>query len=121
MKKVIFSVISLAILFSGCTHRLGQFTIASSKNIQNLSYDINQSNFVEGEDCTAIIFIFPVGNSDDKIQRAMDNAIENGHKQGLKGNVLVDTRIDSSFFYIPYLFGQNCVKVKGSLVKLKSY
>lgn len=112
---------SLILLFSGCQQRLGQFTAASSQNVRNLDYDLSTTTKVkaEGESCIKTYVIIPVGNQDDRIQRAMDNAIENGHKKGLDGDLLVNVRIDWDSWVIPFIYGENCVTVKGDLVKLK--
>ena len=120
MKRLLNGVILLTLLFglTGCSHRLGDFSVASSKNVPNMQYTADSSTKIEGESCTKIIIFFPIGEGDARIQRAMDNAIENGHKKGLKGNLLVNARIDSSFWYIPYVYGEDCVSVKGDLVEV---
>lgn len=122
-KILLTSAISTTLIFglSGCTQRLGQFTAASSQNVRNLDYDLETNTKVkaQGESCISTVIIIPVGHSDDRIQRAMDNAIENGHQNGLDGDLLVNVRIDWSSWYLPFLFGQNCVEVSGDLVKLK--
>jgi len=111
---------SILIMGTGCNHRLGQFTVASSKTIPNLNYKSENKTMVEGKDCTQIITIIPIGSSDDKIQRAMDSTIEKANTRGLKGNALIDVRVNSSWFYIPYIYGEDCVHVKGNLVELGS-
>lgn len=119
-QKVLLGLLTgSVILFSGCTHRMGQFTAASSKHVQNLNYNSDTKTAVEGEECNHIYIIIPVGKSDDMIQRAMDNTIDEANKRGIKGSLLVDTRIDFSSWYIPYIYGKTCVKVKGDLVQLQ--
>lgn len=106
---------------AGCTQRLGQFTAASTQNVRNLNYDIEDKTKVqtEGQSCIRTFIIIPVGNHDDRIQRAMDDAIKNGQNKGVDGDLLVNARIDLSAWFIPFIYGQDCVKVKGDLVKLK--
>lgn len=117
---VIVSLITAsALMMSGCAHRLGQFTAASSKTVENFRYKAETKSYIEGEECNKIYVIIPVGSSDDMIQRAMDNTLEKGRKQGLKGNMLIDVRLDSTSWYIPYIYGESCVKVKGYLVEME--
>lgn len=122
MKKIILSTISVfAILASsGCATRLGQFTAASSQNIRNLDYSIadKSKQHVSGKSCIHSIFIIPIGHSDDRIQRAMDNAIKDGHNKGLDGDLLVNVRIDHSDWSV-LLYGQDCISVEGDLVKIE--
>lgn len=112
---------TLILGLSGCTQRLGQFTAASSQNVRNLDYDLSANTKVkaEGESCIKTYIIIPVGDHDDRIQRAMDDAIENGHKKGLDGDLLVNVRIDWNTWAVPLIYGENCVTIKGDLVKLK--
>ena len=110
----------LILSLSGCSQRLGQFTAASTQNVRNLNYNLVDNTKVktEGDSCISTVIIFPIGNQDDRIQRAMDDAIKNGHTKGLDGDLLVNARIDLTAWYIPLLFGQNCVTVEGDLVKI---
>ena len=110
----------LILSLSGCSQRLGQFTAASTQNVRNLNYNLADNTKVkaEGDSCISTVIIFPIGNQDDRIQRAMDDAIKNGHTKGLDGDLLVNARIDVTSWYIPLLFGQNCVTVEGDLVKI---
>jgi hypothetical protein len=112
---------TLVLGLTGCTQRLGQFTAASTQNVRNLNYDIADKTKVraEGDSCINTVIIIPIGHNDDRIQRAMDDAIKNGQAKGLDGDLLVNARIDWTHWYIPLLFGQNCVNVQGDLVKLK--
>jgi len=107
----------------GPSYRLGQFTIASSQNIRNLNYSYEDKTKIEtyGEDC------YKVGDlpNDMRLQRAMDNAISNGHKKGIDGDILVNVRIDQAIIERKTGFmgmGEmyNCMSVKGDLVKLNN-
>ena len=124
IKKILLNgtISSILILgLAGCTQRLGQFTAASTQNVRNLNYDIDNNTKVktEGESCIKTFIIIPIGNHDDRIQRAMDDAIKNGQTKGLDGDLLVNARIDWTTWAIPLIYGENCVTVKGVLVKLK--
>jgi hypothetical protein len=110
----------LILNLTGCSQRLGQFTAASTQNVRNLNYNISDNTKVKafGDSCITTVIFFPVGNQDDRIQRAMDDAINNGHSKGLDGDLLVNARIDLTAWYVPFLVGQNCVTVEGDLVKI---
>jgi len=124
MYKGIFAA-AMCSLLVGCAaqtpeYRLGQFTAASSFNVRNLDYDSTTATRVMGEDC------HQVGQqpNDSRLQRAMDQAIQNGQDQGITGDLLVNVRIDQvqknkpgNFFGIPT--AHNCIEVEGELVKLR--
>ncbi|MCP5326036.1 MAG: hypothetical protein H7A09_06885 [Oceanospirillaceae bacterium] len=116
--KIVAVGLSLVVL-AGCSTRLGQFTAASSMNVRNLEYSLpnNTAAHTEGDSCIHTVFVFPIGNKDDRIQRALDNAIQNGRQKGIDGDLLVNARIDHSAWWA-FLYGQDCVSVEGDLVKL---
>ena len=116
----VLSAVALVLSLSACSVRLGQFTAASTMNVRNLDYSIENSTAkrTEGESCVHTVIIFPVGKQDDRIQRAMDSAIKNGRDAGIDGDLLVNARIDMKQWYIPFVYGQNCMLVEGDLVSL---
>lgn len=124
MKKCIIAVAMSSILVGCATptpeYRLGQFTAASSFNVRNLDYDSTSATKVKGEDC------HQVGQqpNDSRLQRAMDQAIQNGQEKGISGDLLVNVRIDQvqknkpgNFFGFPA--PHNCIEVEGELVTLR--
>jgi hypothetical protein len=115
------AIILAALTATGCSTRMGQFTAMSSMNVRYLDYSIQDQTVAktEGDSCIHTVFIFPVGHSDDRIQRALDDAIQNGREKGLDGDLLVNARINSLVWYIPFIYGQNCVSVSGDLVSLQ--
>ena len=121
MKKVIFSVISLAILFSGCATSLGQFTALSSNNIRNLNYSIEDNTKVKiyGEACAKRFIGIPISQQDELLQRATDNAIHNGQNQDVDGDLLVNVRVSVDSTNVLF-YSSFCYEVKGDLVKIKS-
>ena len=120
MKKIIIFPICIALL-SGCSTRITDFTIISSKNIDlSRGADFTRSPVrVKGEDKRRIIFIFPTGEPNAK--EAMDQAIES--VPGAVG--LLDGVIIKHGWYIPYIYGEFWYEVEGTpLVDpklLKSY
>jgi len=120
MKK---SVIALGLgalfLMTGCAQRLGEFTVTSTQNVANLkTTPATPNNHVRGESCIHYVLFLPFGNFQNRIQEATDNAIMNGRKAGIDGDLLLNTRI-----YVrnwsALVYGQNCVIVEGDLVKVK--
>lgn len=111
MKNI--GILVLAILFlavAGCSQRLVDFTIISSKNIdlsQAAAFQRGQSR-VEGEDVKHIIIFIPTGIPNAK--EALDRAIES-----MPGAIaLVDGVITRRWWYIPYIYGRSWYVVEGT-------
>ncbi|MES2870451.1 MAG: hypothetical protein V4749_12840 [Pseudomonadota bacterium] len=107
MKKAILAVLLGAVFVSGCTVRVADMTVASTKN-----YNLNSSKFIKGdrvigEDNYPVI-IFPLGFPN--IKTAMDNAIQkNRCAVGLTDVVM--SSVNHSF-----LFGMIGYRVEGDLI-----
>ncbi|MBF8805398.1 hypothetical protein LG197_26910 [Pseudomonas asiatica] len=107
MKKAVLAVIAAAAIVSGCTVRVADMTVASTKN-----YNINSSKFVKGprvigEDNYPVI-IFPTGIPNMKT--AMDHAIQKDEcAVGLTDVVM--SQLNHSF-----LFGMIGFRVEGDLI-----
>lgn len=116
-------VLAALLVFAGCSTnaRLGQFTAASSMNVRNMDYNIeNQTEaHVKGESCFQTITFFTLGNTDDRLQRAMDDAIQKGRENVSSGDLLVNVRINMSSFNVPF-YHKNCYEVEGDLISLES-
>ncbi len=113
--KSFYALTLLAFILSGCTNRIGDFTLASSKNIDISSnlHTIDTTSRVEGIDKKSIIILFPTGVPNMK--EAMDNAIEKA-----PGAVaLSDVTIKHSVWYIPYIYGESSYAVEGNPVYKK--
>lgn len=109
MKKILV-VLILFFAATGCSQRLIDFTIISSKNMdlsQAASFQRGQSR-VKGEDAKHIIIFIPTGVPNAK--EALDRAIES-----VPGAVaLVDGVITSHWWYIPYIYGKSWYVVEGT-------
>lgn len=108
MKKI--SLIILMSLLFGCTHRITDFTIISSKNI-NISNgeNLKRSNTrVVGKDIKHTIVFIPTGISNMK--QAIDNAIES--KPGAVA--LVDGVVTYNHWIIPFFYGRQWYEVEGT-------
>ena len=111
MKKVLFLSMFMFLL-SGCVHRIGDFTVASTKNmnIKGAAHRVDESVRVKAEDTAHIILFVPTGQANMK--EAMDNAIE--QKAGAVG--LSNVTVKSGFWWIPYIYGQSWFEVEGNPV-----
>ena len=127
MKAFLIAFLSGAFL-GGCggsypSCRLGQFTVASSNNVRNLSYSIADKTkaTTTGDDCYMIGDESP---NDSRLQRAMDNAIKAGQEAGVDGDMLVNVRIDQKVVDRPgkilgiFHDSYDCLVVTGDLVKI---
>ena len=108
---------------------LGQFSVISSFNINNLLYEKiqNTDNYTKGETCYQVNLqdlAYLSGPKDNLVQRAVDEAIRNGQQAGITGDILVNVRIEQKtaykekgvFFKTKERY--ECVSVEGDLVKL---
>ena len=106
----IFLALSALFLITGCSYRVMDFTLVSSKNVELSKFpDYKRgSDRVTGEDSKPIIIIFPTGRPDGK--EAIDKAIES-----TPGAVaLVDGVMTYKYFYIPYIYGEYTYVVEGT-------
>jgi hypothetical protein len=111
MRKIIIlgALLFLAAL-QGCTNRVTDFTIISSKNVDLSEIGKYQrgSVRVEGEDVAHIIIFIPTGIPN--LKEAIDRGIE-----AVPGAVaLVDGVVYMTNFYIPFIYGQNKYTVEGT-------
>ena len=109
MKKFI-PIALLALLATGCSTRITDFTVISSKNIDmSRGADFKRAPIrVKGEDRKSIIIFFPTG--EPNVKEAMDRAIEK--TPGAIG--LLDGVITRHGWYIPYIYGESWYEVEGT-------
>jgi hypothetical protein len=96
---------------SGCTTRLTDFTVISTKNV-SLPDNLPRGQRISGDDCVAVIVV-PIGTPN--LKTAIDNAIE---KAGSGYNGLVDGVLyyDNHSF----VFGSVCYRVEGTPINVHS-
>lgn len=111
MKMFLILLVSLLLLNTGCVSRIGDFTMASTKNIdiRKSLHVVDMQHRVRGIDKKAIIILPFV---DPKLKEAMDNAEEKAPSCVGLSNVTVKY----GFWYIPYLFGEIWYEVEGNPV-----
>lgn len=97
-------------LLGACSMRVGDFTVASSKNIGLLS---QKGDTVEGEDCsTNILGMIPVaGPTVPNFKTAVDRALERA-----KGDVVADAVMWETSV-VTLLVNQHCYKVEGKVAR----
>lgn len=86
--KAILSVLLMTFFLAGCSNLIGDFTIASTKNV-GFGQEYNQMGKTEGSDS-----IWLLGNPDMKI--AVDNALENA---GQNARYLTNVRIERTAYF----------------------
>lgn len=105
-----FLIVLSLMAVTGCTTRLTDFTIISTKNIElSRGEEFTRSTQrVEGEDTKHIIIFIPTGVPNAK--EAADRAIEK-----VPGAVaLVDGVLEYEWFYFPYVYGYTTYRIKGT-------
>jgi hypothetical protein len=110
-KKLFISTVLVALLSTGCSQRIADFTLASTKNVDLNNGDFVKGKRVTGED-TKVIILFPIGIP--SVKEAADVAIE----KDKCAVALTDVTADSEFF--SFLVGYVKYKVEGNLVIDKS-
>ena len=105
----LLSLSLVAMLALGCVTRVGDFTIASTKNVAfNPTPD---RRGVEGKDCvTYLLGLIPLGSFNPNLEEAVDDAMA----KVPDGNVMTNavTYVDS---WTAILVAQNCYRVKGDV------
>lgn len=108
--KLIAVLITASLFLTGCTVRVVDFTMISTKNLRVPTKE--RGPRTTGESCVFVFFI-PLGAINMK--EAIDNAIENA---GPEYDALVDGvvyNVNKSF-----IIGQICIKVEGTPVNTKA-
>ena len=108
-KTILLTSLLVCILFSSCSHRLVDFTLISSKNIEFSKFETYErlNSRTTGTDLHHII-ILPMSQPNGK--EAMDEAIES-----VPGCVaLVDGVLSYKWWYIPYIYGQQTYIIEGT-------
>ena len=126
MKKIIL-LSFVVIILTGCstTTPLGNFTMASTHNVRGIDYDKgdNTKTYTTGTSCDRSFLGLSLGKSENKFQKAMDDAIRSGQKSGffkdgVDGDLLVNVTITEE--RVGFLgYSSDCTVVTGDLVRVK--
>ena len=109
------ALLGCMVVACGCMTHQGDFTVASTKLVRLNEFELDKAGRVkgaEGRDIAHIIVFIPTGVPN--IKTAMDEALVNGG-----GDVMTDLTIDSYYWYIPYIYGQQGWIVKGDVIKTR--
>jgi len=111
MKQLTITLLAV-LLIAGCTSRVTDFTIISTKNFDlNRASEFQRADFrSEGVDTKHIIIFIPTGVPNAK--EAIDRAIE----QVPGGVALLDGVLSVNNFWIPFLYGQSSYIVRGTVL-----
>ncbi|MEQ1621319.1 MAG: hypothetical protein ABL919_07910 [Methylococcales bacterium] len=103
-------ILIAGLAITGCSTRVADFTIISSKNLDlSRAAEFKRGvTRVHGEDKKSIIVFIPTGQPNAK--EAMDRAIE--QVPGAVG--LVDGVVNQNSWYIPYIYGESSFEVEGT-------
>ena len=110
--RVFVSALVFALLLAGCTRRLIDFTVISSKNVRLQLPDGATGPRTEGKDEVAIVLFIPFGVPN--IKEATDRAIE---AAGPQYDALIDGVLSSC--YCAFIFGVSRVSVEGTPINTK--
>ncbi len=103
---------SSLLLATGCSTRIAEFSVVSTKNVELSRIDVKKAAVVHdvtGVSREYIIFFFPTGTP--TIQQAVDQALRSGG-----GDIMTSAKVDAGGWYIPLLFGINYVKATGDVI-----
>ena len=94
---------------AGCTTRIGDLTILSTKNIPA---EVNQIRAnVEGRDCAHTILFIPIGTMNPTIDGAIDSALD----QVPGADAMIDMTLKRHAWTV-LLYTQACVTVEGTAI-----
>ena len=109
-KYIIFLLI---IFITGCTARVGDFSVLSTRNVDIGGDYILVGRNVEGIEKIPIVIFVPLGYPD--VENAVDQAL-----QSVEGDLMTDVVVTYQWFYIPYIYGEQKYIVKGDVWKKAS-
>jgi hypothetical protein len=115
MKCCVILLLGCLLVLTGCSTRLGDFTVLTTKNVDLSSFSTQDSkglDRVRGEDVMHVIILFPNKNISPK--EAVDAALDSNNAYMLSDAVL---RYD--YFIVPYIYGQAKYIAEGVPVKRK--
>jgi hypothetical protein len=105
---ILIAAAFIIVLAGGCYSRMADVTAISTKNVMVPGERLGE---VEGVVKTRIYCIFPDRRPD--IKEAIDKALE-----AKNADMLVDAKFYVKSWYIPFIYGQVWIKVKGTAVRL---
>ncbi|MDF1878626.1 hypothetical protein JHD46_03120 [Sulfurimonas sp. SAG-AH-194-C20] len=116
MNIIRLSVTTLVIVvgFSGCMSHSGKMIMAPVQIQQDKKIDLSSTQRVKGESCRYRFLMFPWGDSEDRVNLGIKNAIANGQEKGLKGDSLTNTTVEITSMGM-MMYNKNCLVIEGDL------
>jgi len=111
MKLGTTAALLIGLALAGCSARLGNLTLLTTKNMGVTPKPVLQH--VRGEDCVHQILGIPIGSLNPSIQEAMDRAI--AQAPGGNANAMTDVSIHQDILFL-LLYSRICMRVDGSVV-----
>ena len=115
-KRNFLLIFILVFLIQGCSYRMGDMTLVSTRNIAKEKIDLSKTSsqgVFEGVDYRHIIIFIPTGIAN--IEEAIDKALDAGG-----GSFMTDVVLYYKWWYIPYIYGRTSMVAKGKVHKLES-
>ena len=110
--KLFVSALAFTVLLTGCSRRLIDYTVISSKNVRLDLPDGAAGARVEGVDAVLVILAIPFGTPN--LKEATDRAIE---KAGPGFDALIDGVV--TYCYCAFIFGKVKYTVEGTPINTK--
>lgn len=104
--------LSILAMCSGCTVRLGDFTVGSPRNIPT-NFSVKAQKVV-GRDCAYQILGIPIGTLNPTIDGAVDNALE----QAPGADALADVALFQEVYFF-VVFAQICIRTEGKAISTR--
>lgn len=96
----------------GCTTRVGDLTIGTSKNLPQ-RFDVVQQD-VLGKDCSYALLFIPLGKLNPSIEGAIDDALESVPE----ADAMTDAQFHQDMLFT-LLFNQSCFRVNGDAIRTR--
>ena len=113
-KTMCLLCLAVLILTSGCSLRIADLTVVSTRNVNLDKVDLDsmpQTRGVIGKDSKFMLCFIPLGVP--HLEDAIDDALDKGN-----GDIMVDGVLYSEGWW--FLVGQNTIKVKGNVINTRS-
>ena len=110
--RIFVSALAFTLLLTGCSNRMIDFTVISSKNVRLLLPDSSLWPRVDGKHSCPIIVFIPLCRAN--VKEATDRAIENA---GPQYDALIDGVVTSNWWY--FIYGVTSITVEGTPINTR--
>ena len=114
MKKIL-CIIILLFLTTACTTNHGTFTVLSNRSVdyEQLKKNSEVIRDVEGKDISHLIIFIPTKMNPNIFAALTDALSQHG------GDAMINVSVESTFWWIPYIYGKIGWTVKGDVLRVK--